>query len=68
MAGPIANIVEINFKYNNSSWCASNITTYLETLDNKLGCLCGVLKFSYLREANEEDEDSQKMYVKDFPS
>lgn len=59
---------QINFHRNKGSWCATNVLSELERLDNRLGCLCGVLKFKYLREATEEDEESQKIYVKDFES
>ena len=40
----------INFHRNKGSWCATNVLSELERLDNRLGCLCGVLKFKYLRE------------------
>ena len=46
----------IDFHYNNSSWCASNILNRLEERNN-FRCLCDVASFEYLRDATEEDEE-----------
>ena len=46
----------IDFHYNDSSWCASNILDRLEERSN-FHCLCDVASFEYLRDATEEDEE-----------
>lgn len=46
----------IDFHYNDSSWCASNILNRLEERDN-FRCLCDVASFEYLRDATDEDEE-----------
>ena len=46
----------IDFHYNDSSWCASNILNRLEERSN-FRCLCDVASFEYLRDATEEDEE-----------
>lgn len=46
----------IDFHYNDSSWCASNILNRLEERDN-FRCLCDVASFEYLRDASEKDEE-----------
>lgn len=51
-----------NFHKNESSWCASNILDDLKKLDEK-GCLCGITKFTYLREATKEDEEEQNIFI-----
>ena len=47
----------IDFHYNDSSWCASNIVNRLEERSN-FRCLCDVASFEYLRDATEEDEEN----------
>ena len=47
----------IDFHYNDSSWCASNILNRLEERSN-FHCLCDVASFEYLRDATEEDEEN----------
>ena len=46
----------IDFHYNDSSWCASNILNRIEERSN-FRCLCDVASFEYLRDATEEDEE-----------
>ena len=47
----------IDFYYNESSWCASNILHKLEERSD-FRCLCDVASFEYLRDATEEDEEN----------
>lgn len=47
----------INFKYNDSSWCASSIIDKLQYRDENVRCLCDCAKFEYIGEATEEDEE-----------
>ncbi len=42
---------QIEFHRNESSWCASNMVAELENA----GCICGLAKSKYLREASEEE-------------
>lgn len=46
----------IDFHYNDSSWCATNVLHRLEERSN-FRCLCDVASFEYLRDATEEDEE-----------
>lgn len=56
-----------NFHKNEGGWCATNIISELERMDNKMGCLCSVAEFEYLREATEEDEEKFQVFAKDIP-
>ena len=47
----------INFRYNESSWCASNILNKLQYRDENFRCLCDCATFEYIGEATEEDEE-----------
>ena len=47
----------IDFHYNDSSWCATNVLHRLEERSN-FHCLCDVASFEYLRDATEEDEEN----------
>lgn len=44
---------QIEFRRNESSWCASNM---LSELDSPETCICNAVTFEYVREATEEDE------------
>lgn len=57
-----------NFHKNESSWCATNILDILQVMDEKQGCLCGATEFKYLREATEEDEQRQGVFISEVPS
>lgn len=47
----------INFRYNESSWCANNLLTYLENRADSTGrCMCDITSAKYIRDATEEDE------------
>lgn len=59
---------DIEFFFNESSSCQSNIIDRLVELRDRLGCLCGLIDTTYLREAKPEDEEDQKLFVKDVPS
>lgn len=54
---------DINFHYNESSWCANNILNKLQYRTENVGCLCDCVDFKYVGEATEEDE--YKWKVKD---
>ncbi|MFA5037997.1 MAG: hypothetical protein WC479_12575 [Candidatus Izemoplasmatales bacterium] len=58
----------IEFRYNDSSWCAGNILDTIQALADKYdGCLCGHTEFSYIREATKEDEDDYGIEVEAKP-
>lgn len=47
----------IEFHYNESSWCADNLMGYLEEFENNTGrCMCGLVSAEFIREATKEDE------------
>lgn len=48
---------QINFYYNDGSWCASNILSTLETREETGRCLCNIVDAKYIGEATEEDEE-----------
>jgi hypothetical protein len=56
----------------NEHWCGSRLAIDLvdtvERLVGKSGCLCGSVKAKFLREATEEDEEAQLLYVNQLPS
>ena len=53
---------------NETSWCSSNALQELESLDERADCLCEYTQFEFVREATEEDEERNKLYVKDLAS
>lgn len=59
----------IEFKYNDSSSCQDNIiqeiNSMVERMNNDASCSCGLINVKYLREATEEDESRQKMFIRD---
>lgn len=59
---------KINFRYNQGTWCASNIIDEIERIEKDNGCLCRFTKFRYVREATTEDEKLFKRYVDFFES
>ena len=48
---------QIDFHYNMSSWCASNLLTYLDHREDSGRCLCNIIDVKYVGEATEEDEE-----------
>lgn len=62
----------INFRYNESSWCADNLAEDLSAtvnrLDDKGGCLCQFVEAEFVREATDEDETAQHLRVNELPS
>jgi hypothetical protein len=48
----------INFRFNESSWCASNLLDELQRREENTGmCLCMITDAKYIGEATEEDEE-----------
>lgn len=54
----------VEFNWNESYSCSSNVIGVLERLSKRKGCLCGLLETSFVREATEEDEVMQKFKLK----
>lgn len=58
---------DIEFHFNESSSCQSNIIRQIaelaERLDNAESCPCGMIKVKYLREATADDEEDQKLFI-----
>ena len=46
----------IEFFFNDSSYCSSNLIDELKKLDKHNNCICPFSEVNYLREANKEDE------------
>lgn len=56
------------FHKNESSWCANNIIPVIDKLADDHGCICGLARFTFLREATELDENYYNIYVNELPS
>lgn len=59
---------QIEFHYNDGSWCATNVIAFMEEQDERLGCLCNTVEAAFLREATEEDQIAFKVFVGDMES
>lgn len=61
---------DINFKFNESSWCVSNFIDDIVEREEKFGkCPCLITEAKYISEATEEDEEIYGLYkVKEFES
>lgn len=61
---------DINFKFNDSSWCASNILNELQQREEETGrCICLITDAKYVGEATKEDEERYGYCkVKEFES
>lgn len=64
---------DINFQFNESSWCADNLADMLadnvkRTGDADFGCLCEVVSAAYVREATAEDEQAQQLFADKLPT
>ena len=56
----------IEFHYNESSSCKNNLVTDINALRDRLGehgCLCSLGHVEFVREATEEDEDTQRVWA-----
>ncbi len=68
----------IEFQRNDGSWCADNFISELEELRDrktedlgggmKIGCVCEMTSFEYVREATPEDEELNQLFVSKLPS
>lgn len=46
----------IDFHFNESSYCRSNLLEELQALDERATCLCRFSEVAFIREATEQDE------------
>lgn len=56
----------IEFHRNDGSWCATNLINELDALQErtkKTSCFCSNAKYSFVREATEEDEERDQLFV-----
>ena len=54
---------------NESSWCALNGVNELDELHDRTGtCFCGRTHYQYVREATEQDEELDQLFVEDVKS
>ena len=48
---------QIEFCYNESSWCCDNLLNYISAWqDNTGNCLCGAVTAKYVSDANEDED------------
>ena len=59
---------EIEFHRNDGSWCSSNVLGELKRLAKAKDCICEFTRFQFVREATEEDEARQGIFVNKLPS
>lgn len=61
---------DINFKFNESSWCTSNFIDDIVRREEELGrCPCCITEAKYIGEATKDDEETYGLYkVDEFES
>jgi len=63
---------DVEFHYNESSSCQTNILKLLDEKSNRLDqdnrCMCGLIETSFVRWADDNDEQVHATYIKDSPS
>lgn len=47
---------QINFYYNDGSWCADNLLNKLEYRSDNVRCLCDITNAEYVKDATDKDE------------
>jgi hypothetical protein len=57
---------QIVFHYNLARACSSNLLQDLSDLNKRVDCLCDFTTVEFLREATPEDEEKNKVFIKDF--
>lgn len=60
----------IEFRYNDSSWCANNLFLphVMERVDKEGRCLCDFAEAEFIREATAEDEEAQCLKAEELSS
>jgi hypothetical protein len=48
---------QIDFHYNDGTWCADNLLNELERRTENVRCLCDITEAKYIKEANRKDEE-----------
>ncbi|MCD7996468.1 MAG: hypothetical protein LUH21_04460 [Clostridiales bacterium] len=48
---------QINFHYNDGTWCADNLLDELNNRSDKCRYLCDITKAKFIKEADEKDEE-----------
>lgn len=56
-------VEDIDFRFQESSWCASNIVEDLERLAERRHCLCDSVEVAYMREATAQDESDDRLFI-----
>jgi len=46
----------VEFHFNESSYCKSNLIKVLQLLDERISCICPFSEVAFIREATKEDE------------
>lgn len=52
----------IEFYFNESSWCCSNIIDDLQQYDKDHGCICGICKAEFLEEISKEEIEIEEYF------
>ena len=47
----------VEFHFNESSYCSSNLIDELKSLRKRVNCICPFTEITFVREATEEDEE-----------
>ena len=53
---------DVNFYFNESSWCCSNLIMALESYQYTHGCICDICEGKYIREATQQDIEKYENY------
>ena len=56
----------IEFYFNESSWCCSNIIEDLQQYDKDHGCICNICKAEFLEEISKDEIEIEE-YFKGIP-
>lgn len=54
----------VEFWLNESSWCADNIISELESQAARMGCLCDTFSAEFVRDATPEDK--KRFHIKEI--
>lgn len=60
---------DVNFRYNESSWCANNLVEELQAMLKRKKkhdgrCMCSQVRVDYIREAVDADESTSALFAR----
>ena len=60
---------QVNFHYNDGTWCSDNLINELSRRSENVRCLCDITEAIYIRGASEKDEEDYGLtFVKECES